>query len=142
MRCFARASLALSLLLAACTPPPSDVVRTGPALPGQSASTEAANRRSRNRITAEELDELRASGAADLLTLIQRARPTWLRTRRDDNNPSDPMILYNERRLNGASELRSMPSAVVESLEYISPPASLGRYGRDGTYGVIIIRGG
>jgi hypothetical protein len=143
MRCSTRAFLALSILAAAaCAPPVKDAVRTGPALPGQSASVEATSRRSRNRITTDELNELRSRGASDLLTLIQRARPTWLRSRREDSSPVDPMILYNDRRINGPAELRTMPSSVVESLEYINPPASLGRYGDDGRYGVIIIRGG
>jgi hypothetical protein len=143
MRYRTLACLALSVLAAACAPPPSDAGTTGPALPGQSASTEAAKRRDRNRITAAELDELRASGAADLLTMIHRARPNWFRVRRDDLNPAaNPMILYNDRRLARPVDLRAIPSSVVESVEYIPPPGSLGRYGTNGTYGVIIIRGG
>ena len=142
MRRSTRAGLTLSVLLAACASPPKDAVRTGPATPGQSASTEAANRRDRNRITTEELDELRGRGATDLLALIQRARPNWLRTRRlDQNVPADPYIIYNERRINSPAELRNIASAIVTSLEYISPPASVGRYGMQAEFGAIIIRG-
>ncbi len=139
MRYRTRALLALAILATACAPPPRDAVRTGPATPGESASVEVANRRNRNRITAEELEELRSRGAADLLTVIERARPNWLRPRQPR---ALPMILYNDRALAGPMDLRAIPSEVVESIEYISPPASLGRYGDDGRYGVIIIRGG
>jgi hypothetical protein len=143
MRCSTRAFLALSILLAACAPPPVDAVRTGPTLPGQSASTEAAKRRDRNRITVDELDELRSSGATDMFALINRARPLWFRTRRDElRQAANPLILYNDRRLNGPADLRAIPSSVVESVEYIPPPASRGRYGTSGTFGVILIRGG
>jgi hypothetical protein len=127
----------------ACTPPSQEVVRTGPATPGQSASTEPSSRPNRDQITAAELDELRSRGATDLLALIQRARPNWLRTRRVDQAvASDPYIIYNERRIASPADLRSIPSALVTSLEYISPPASVGRYGMQAEFGAIIIRGG
>ena len=140
MRPTARAWMVMiAAFAAACAPPPEDAGRTGPALPGQSAAE--SSRRDRNRVTAEELEELRSRGATDLLGLIQRARPNWLRTRRTDMGPGAPLILYNERRLAGPGDLRNIPSAVVQTLEYIAPPASQGRYGVDATYGVIIIRG-
>lgn len=139
MRYRTLAFLALSILAAACTPPPPDAVRTGPATPGESVSMEAANRRNRNRITAEELEELRSNGATDMYALIQRARPQWLRVRQAQ---AFPLILYNDRRLTGPRDLGAISSEVVESIEYISPPASRGRYGTSGEFGVIIIRGG
>jgi hypothetical protein len=143
MRCSTRAFAALAILAAAaCTPPSQDVVRTGPTTPGQSASTEPSSRPNRNRITVEEMDELRSRGATDLLALIQRARPNWLRTRRVDQAvASEPYIIYNERRIASSADLRSIPSALVTSLEYISPPASVSRYGMQAEFGAIIIRG-
>lgn len=112
-----------------------------PATPGAAATSEASARRDRNRITAEEIEDMRSRGALDALTLIERARPHWLRTRRVDTGPAVPLVLHNERKLSGPAELRSIPSSTVELMEYISPPASLGRYGTDAEYGAIIVRG-
>jgi len=113
----------------------------GPAIPGQSTSAEPAGRRDRNRITEEDVADLRSRGALDALTLIERARPHWLRVRRTELGDVQPLVLYNDRKLSGPAELRGIPSSTVLSMEYISPPASLGRYGRDAEYGAIIVHG-
>jgi hypothetical protein len=133
------AMVGLAMAAGGCASPPR--TGDGPAIPGQSASAEASGQRDRNRITEEEMADMRSRGATDALTLIERARPNWLRVRRINMREAYPMILYNERMLATPIDLRSIPAAVVLSMEYISPPASQARYGTDAQYGVIILRG-
>lgn len=134
------AMVGVAMAAGGCASAPSGTA-DGPAIPGQSASAEASDRRDRNRITEEELADMRSRGATDALTLIERARPNWLRVRRVNMREVYPMVLYNERVLTTPAELRSIPAAAVESMEYISPPASQARYGTDAQYGVVIVRG-
>lgn len=134
------AMVGVAMAAGGCAPPPK--AGDGPAIPGTSTSAEPSGRRDRNRITQEDIADLRSRGATDALTLIERARPHWLRVRRTDNNyNAAPLVLYNDQKLRGPVDLRGIPAQTVLSMEYISPPASRGRYGLEAEHGVIIVRG-
>ena len=84
-----------------------------------------------------------AAGATDALTLLQRARPLWIRARRDDRtgDPVYPLVIYNQQRLGEPATLRGVRAEHVLSMEYFSPSRAMGRYGTDGQYGVIVVTG-
>jgi hypothetical protein len=134
------AMVGVAMAAGGCASAPSGTA-DGPAIPGTSATAEASGRGDRNRITEEEMADMRSRGATDALTLIERARPNWLRVRRVNMREVYPMILYNDRPLSTPNDLRGIPAAAVQSMEYISPPASQARYGTDAQYGVVIVRG-
>ena len=108
----------------------------------QPSGPQRANRNS-DRLTEEEIQEMRAAGATDALTLLQRGRPLWIRARRDDRTgePVYPLVIYNQQRLGAPATLRSLRAEHVLSMEYFSPARAMGRYGNDGENGVIVVTG-
>ena len=115
-------ALTLALLLSAC------------------AAASSASRGSGNVITREQLAALEPLSAFDA---IQRLRPTWLQSRGPTSiggAPTLPEVHINESRSRSLEELRSLPVAEVESMEYRSAADATTLYGTGYPGGVIEVR--
>jgi hypothetical protein len=97
----------------------------------------------RNVIAIEAIAEMRAVGATDALTLIERSRPAWLRARRDvqTGEPRYPVVYYNGQRLGEPAQLRSVPAERVQSIRYWSPAGASARWGPEAEFGIIEVSG-
>jgi hypothetical protein len=97
----------------------------------------------RNAISAEAIAEMRAAGATDALTLIERARAAWLRARRDvqTGEPRYPVVYYNGQRMGAPTQLRSVPAERVQSIRYWSPASASARWGPEAEFGIIEVTG-
>jgi hypothetical protein len=107
------------------------------------------------------LDEITASGAADAYTLVQSARPQWLRVRGDmgrgENTVSmgmddprtgerttaegsaarSPSVYLNNARMGTAETLRQIPLTGVRYVRWFTPAEANLRWGTGNTYGAI-----
>lgn len=108
---------------------------------GSAGSPPAANervRRSPNRIT---LQEIESSGALDLLDLVQRLRPMWLRSRGAGtiNRLGDEVVrVYVDGvAAGGPQALRGIPTSRVRSLRYLSASEATTKWGTGHARGAI-----
>ena len=86
-----------------------------------------------NRIVAADLAGLEQY---DVYQAIQRLRPRWLQTRGTDN---PEIYVDGARRGGGMDELRSMRSADVQQMEFMSATDASTRFGTGHTGGAILI---
>jgi hypothetical protein len=96
----------------------------------------------RNVIAAEAIAEMRAAGASDALSLIERARPAWLRARRDvqTGEPRYPVVYYNGQRMGEPVQLRNVPAERVQDIRFWSPASASARWGPEAEFGILEVR--
>jgi hypothetical protein len=95
-------------------------------------------RQERNRIRAV---EIQASNAASVYQLIQARRGMWLMR----NQPStlggagngQLLVFYDRAQLDGVDDLRQMPLAGVQLIEFLTPAETEQRLGKYTTIGAI-----
>ena len=113
------ATLALSLGLAGCT--------------AASSSGTDGPRRSANRITRVELEEL---GQVDAYEAVQRLRPNWLRPR---GGQTAQVMVDGSRQPGRLNVLRQYRAAQIEEMRYMSSSDATTRYGTGYDGGAILI---
>ena len=118
----------------------------------------AAGAGGRDLILAEEIAR---SGAADVYSVVQTARPQWLRGRGDqgrgagirmgntDSNGETsisegssaptPNVYLNNARMGTADALRQIPTANVRYIRWFSPAQANLRWGAGNTHGAILV---
>ncbi|MFL5383976.1 MAG: hypothetical protein ACJ8GN_15750 [Longimicrobiaceae bacterium] len=95
-------------------------------------------RQERNRIRAA---EIQASTAASVYQLIQTRRGMWL-MRNQPSSMGDPgasalLVFYDNAQLNGLDDLRQMPLAGVQLIEFLTPGETEHKLGKYTTIGAI-----
>jgi outer membrane cobalamin receptor len=123
---------------AAQEPAPADTTKPVPAVQDtQKAAPQPARRparRDRNLITREEIEEVQA---IDARQLIQRVRPAWLRPR---GTSTVPVQVYRDgMKLGGAATLATIPISQIRSLRYYDAMEGAQRFGPENMAGVIEI---
>lgn len=99
-------------------------------------------RSSLNLITAEQIEETRATNAYEL---VERLRSRWLRTQgRTQLRPGateefEVQVYLDDVRLGGVDRLREIPSGDVAHVRYFPPTEASARYGFDHGAGVIAV---
>ena len=94
-----------------------------------------------NEISRSEIVE-RGTNAQDAMQLIRRLRPAWVRSR-GSNSFTAPGAMYpvvyvdNIRRPGGLSALYSIPSSMIQGMEFIGPADATTRWGTGHQAGVI-----
>ena len=78
-------------------------------------------------------DELRRSGATDLLSAVQRLRPAFLRTRGRTSmvrtEESEPVVYLDDRPYGAVANLRDIQVSSVVEVRYLSPAQAQMRWG-------------
>ncbi len=78
-------------------------------------------------------DELRRSGATDLLSAVQRLRPAFLRTRGRTSmvrtEEGEPVVYLDDRPYGLLAALRDIQVATVMEVRYLSPAQAQLRWG-------------
>lgn len=95
--------------------------------------------RNANMLTGE---EIQSRPGLTLYQLIERDRPTWLRTRgrTSINGADDAIVVYRDEVLQGGiGVLRDMTVAGVATIRRISGPEAEGRFGPGHQAGAILI---
>ena len=121
-----------ALVLAACA-----TAAPGDATAGAASSTRATQRES-NTITAEEIAQVDAGTAYDV---VQRLRPIFLRTRGKaaGAEPQFAVVYVDGVRRGGLDALRAVPAGSIRSIEYLSGPQATIRYGIEHGGGAILV---
>ena len=111
-----------------------------------SASTTSGATRNPNLITAEEIAQNSSSNAYEL---IQRLRPSFLRTRgaahgapMNGTNTIEPVeivVYLNETRLGGSEQLRQLPTTDIREIHYYSASDATTKWGTGHSAGAIQI---
>ena len=95
-----------------------------------------------NVITPEEI-QTEGANAADGYMLVQRLRPSWLRSRVSSLSAGGaiyPMVFLNDRPYGELTNLRDFQPSELDSLEYLSGSDATTRYGTGYPAGAIIVR--
>lgn len=123
MKAHSFAPLALMLLVSACVP-------AGP--------TSVPPRRNVDIITTEEVDR---TSAATALEIIQRVRPSWLRTRGSASILlAAPIRVYVDGApFGGVDALRQLSANAVERMERLGSSEATRRFGTDHANGAVIV---
>ena len=78
-------------------------------------------------------DELRRSGATDLLSAVQRLRPAFLRTRGRTSmvrtEEVEPVVYLDDRPYGSLASLRDIQVSTVVEVRYLSPAQAQMRWG-------------
>lgn len=101
------------------------------------AATTSSGRTSQRTI---DVLEIRESGYTDAFALVQAVRPHWLSTRGSTSfGPTNQVKVYLDgSRLGGISELRSLSTRSLLSLEYLDGVQATQRWGLDHGSGAIV----
>lgn len=95
-------------------------------------------RQERNRIRAA---EIQASNAASVYQLIQTRRGMWLMRNQPatlgEAGNGQLLVFYDNAQLNGVDDLRQMPLAGVQLIEFLTPSETEHRLGKYTTIGAI-----
>ena len=99
------------------------------------AHAQQHTRPERNRIRAE---EIHASNATTVYQLIQRSRGMWLmRNQPTDSGAGAMLVFYDGAQLEGVEDLRDIPLAGVQLIEFLNPSETEHRLGKYTTVGTI-----
>lgn len=92
-----------------------------------------------NLITRAEIDE---AGPSSAYELIQKLRPVWLRERGavSFTDETDLVVYLDGSRMGGRSELRSIHTHNIESVEFLDARKATNRFGTGHVNGAILIR--
>ncbi|HEV7587639.1 MAG TPA: hypothetical protein VGO40_05875 [Longimicrobium sp.] len=105
---------------------------------GMIASPASAQRRERNRIRAA---EIQASNAASVYELIQSRRGMWLMrnqsTDMSGQGGAAMLVFMDGAQLEGVEDLRQIPVAGVQLIEFLTPGETERRLGKYTTVGAI-----
>jgi hypothetical protein len=105
---------------------------------GMIASPASAQRRERNRIRAE---EIQASNATSVYQLIQAHRGMWLMRSQSSSDMgqrgSGLLVFMDGAQLESAEDLRQLPVAGVQLIEFLTPAETEHRLGKYTTIGAI-----
>jgi hypothetical protein len=123
-------ALALSFVLAVLTLPACATTGGG-----------SGTRRNPDLITSEELREVEAS-TQNLLQVVQRLRPLWLRERGSNfSGESYPPIVYVDgSRYGELNALANIKTSEAESIAYMNPRDATTRFGTGHGGGAIMVR--
>jgi len=105
----------------------------------QHAATTQRQRTERNRIR---LPEIQASNAQSVYQLIQSRRGMWLMrnnqpTSLGENGGGQLLVFYDGAQLDGVEELREVPLAGVQVIEFLNPAETEHKLGKYTTIGAI-----
>ena len=96
----------------------------------------------RNVITAEEAETV--TGASTAYDIVSHLRPEFLRGRGRSSGrttrPDLPIIYFDNVRLGGVGQLRTIPAQSVETIVFISAADATTRWGTGHTGGAIEVR--
>ena len=99
--------------------------------------------RDRNLITAEEIAAVPITSAHEL---VERLRPTWLRSRGpaslSSGAPSYPMVYIDRVRSGGLEALQRISSQIIREIRFINGRDATTQYGLDHGAGVILVETG
>jgi hypothetical protein len=99
------------------------------------AHAQQHTRPDRNRIRAE---EIQASYATSVYQLIQRSRGMWLmRNHPTDSGAGAMLVFYDGAQLESVEDLRDIPLAGVQLIEFLNPAETEHRLGKYTTVGTI-----
>ena len=110
--------LAGALLLAGCSS------RTAPDTSAAPANT--------NVLTQEDLQRGQSEGLTNVLAIIRRYRPEWLR-------PREPSVWMDRIRMGGLSQLGTMTPTLPARVRYLGPAEAQGELGLDNVNGAIVV---
>jgi hypothetical protein len=111
-------------------------------------------KRSRNRISLEEVAYVRERGARTAYDAIQQLHTEWFHTRGatgsegrpgpgSDPAPGGPVIYIDQARMGDDSQrLRDVPLEAVREIRFLSAPEATARYGSGYQHGAIIVTTG
>lgn len=106
---------------------------------GGCAAATSSSGGSYGSITAEQIQELNASTALDV---VQQLRPHWLRARGSASlHSAAPVLVYqNGVRVGGIDALRGMHVTSIISIQHLSGSEATMRFGIDHESGAILVR--
>ena len=116
------AAAAVVVLLAGCASRPAPDTGT---TAGQPASDSRV-------LTQEDLLRGQAEGLTNVLAIIRRYRPEWLR-------PQEPTVWMDRIRMGGINQLSTMTPTLPARVRYLSPAEAQGELGLDNTTGAIVV---
>jgi hypothetical protein len=124
--------------------PPLIFVALAFAFNGCATSGSSGSRGSGNRLTAEEIAEVSALTAYEI---VEVARPQWLRPRRlragatpsMGSDQAGPVVYMDGVRVGTLEELRRIRSDAVAEMQYLSPSDATNRFGTNHDTGAILV---
>jgi hypothetical protein len=124
----------------------SITLAVGCASAGESPASDDAEFISRNLLTAQQIEETRATNAYEA---VERLKSHWLRTKGRSQMPSapgvpqfeeNPVLAYlDDQRLGTVDQLRRVEIAAVQYIQYFSPAEASSRWGFNHGGGVIFV---